>query len=498
MIQEINISSNAIQNGNGPSAAENQQSNGGSVNFIDLLRSRMQPSRVINNDGDAGFIQNNGLQEAISSSSRESIVSEQRNYDEISSNASRDSEIRRPDPVGDEDTRAPREETAVQENSAPKEEAVVQGNEESQQNLEESPAEENNVNEDHSKVAEGSKEDNGEDADSSSTVKDSEISVQLQSAAAASGNSDTVSNLPVRELTESIEQLLQSITSNADNENSEIRNLMRDIRNLTGRLNREPGNETLQQTLSKLESLMERLEGRTTARSGKIMANLASILRRANARAEQNRPGETANQNLSVEIKNLSARLENILNSMSRDSSGNSSMEEGSSRQNNNFSFNFMKNDTGLRRANINVNSAEINRNFKQQMQEVIDNARISVRNNRNASVSLRLYPRNLGRLNVNIGLEHGVINGRFLVETEEARTLLMNNLDSIRDKLEESGIEVGAFQVNVSDQRERPDSSDTEHSDISVLPIQDLPEVMTEYEDNAAVYHNGEINLVI
>jgi len=91
-----------------------------------------------------------------------------------------------------------------------------------------------------------------------------------------------------------------------------------------------------------------------------------------------------------------------------------------------------------------------------EQFESIMNNARVVVRDGKNGSFIMNLYPESLGRVNVNLGLEDGVIVGRFLVDTGEARDMMVENLDQLRTVMENAGIQVGSFQVNVRGERER------------------------------------------
>lgn len=91
-----------------------------------------------------------------------------------------------------------------------------------------------------------------------------------------------------------------------------------------------------------------------------------------------------------------------------------------------------------------------------EQFEMLMQQARIVVRDARNGNFTMNLYPETLGRVNVNLGLEDGVLMGRFLVDTPEAREAMMESLDRLLSQLAEAGIEVGAFQVNVRGERDR------------------------------------------
>lgn len=133
---------------------------------------------------------------------------------------------------------------------------------------------------------------------------------------------------------------------------------------------------------------------------------------------------------------------------------------------------------------------------FEEQLQSLVRNARVVVQDAKNGSFQMRLYPETLGRVNVHLGLEQGTITGRFLVETAEARQVLIEHLADIRDRLAESGISVGDFQVNV-----RGDERHARQSERDV-PRMPFPGVAIEaggiYEQHSIRLHDGYIDVTI
>lgn len=93
---------------------------------------------------------------------------------------------------------------------------------------------------------------------------------------------------------------------------------------------------------------------------------------------------------------------------------------------------------------------------MNEQFEMLMQQARITVRDARNGNFTMNLYPETLGRVNVNLGLEDGVLVGRFLVDTPQAREAMMESMDRLLAQLADAGIEVGAFQVNVRGERDR------------------------------------------
>jgi flagellar hook-length control protein FliK len=133
---------------------------------------------------------------------------------------------------------------------------------------------------------------------------------------------------------------------------------------------------------------------------------------------------------------------------------------------------------------------------FRENLDAIIDRARVVVTDSRNAAFSLKLHPRELGSVNIHLGLDQGVLQGRFLVETAEAKTLLMQILEQIRQELAQSGITVGEFQVDVSGQGK--ESRDGLFGDGEASPLIQAKEISAQFEINTEAAHNGSINMIV
>ena len=71
----------------------------------------------------------------------------------------------------------------------------------------------------------------------------------------------------------------------------------------------------------------------------------------------------------------------------------------------------------------------------------------------RGGSVRLRLHPPELGSLLLEVSVKGGSMTARLEVETNAARTILLDNLPALRDRLAEQEIRVGRFDVDLADQ---------------------------------------------
>jgi flagellar hook-length control protein FliK len=133
---------------------------------------------------------------------------------------------------------------------------------------------------------------------------------------------------------------------------------------------------------------------------------------------------------------------------------------------------------------------------FDDQLQQLMQGAKMSVRDNQNATLSLRLHPESLGRMSVNLGLEGGTLVGRFLVENTDAKNALVEQLASVRNELAEAGIAVGEFQVDVRGQDPRS-AGERAYEQPAYIHRAGQESVAGSYEGNAARAHYGAIDVV-
>jgi flagellar hook-length control protein FliK len=70
----------------------------------------------------------------------------------------------------------------------------------------------------------------------------------------------------------------------------------------------------------------------------------------------------------------------------------------------------------------------------------------------RGGSVRLRLHPPELGSLRLEVTLRNGTMTARLEVESDSARTMLLDNLPALRDRLAQQEIKVDRFDVDVGD----------------------------------------------
>ena len=173
-----------------------------------------------------------------------------------------------------------------------------------------------------------------------------------------------------------------------------------------------------------------------------------------------------------------------------------SSGDKNSDREN--FNYNSSKMDfsskTGLHKAENTMKMLD----FRENLQEIIDKAKITIRDSRNGSFTVKLNPQELGNVNVNLIMKNGIITGKFLVDNEDVKNVLLNNLQELKFQLQEAGIEVGEFSVGVDSRHERNFNNGDE---MLVFPVFDSDrEINTASQvyDSITETHIGHINMII
>ncbi|HPS57677.1 MAG TPA: flagellar hook-length control protein FliK [Spirochaetota bacterium] len=138
---------------------------------------------------------------------------------------------------------------------------------------------------------------------------------------------------------------------------------------------------------------------------------------------------------------------------------------------------------------------------FRQSLQEIMDKAKVTISDSRNGSFTVKLFPKELGSVNVNLIMENGVVNGRFLVDNNDAKTLLLSSIENLIDELQQSGVSVGEFSVDVRDERERFIREKDENK-YKINPVfsgnKEAATAADVYDYNSVYKHNGSINMII
>jgi len=175
--------------------------------------------------------------------------------------------------------------------------------------------------------------------------------------------------------------------------------------------------------------------------------------------------------------------------------SGGTGNESSQGNNDSNIGFNQFRQGQQFTRAGAAPDNMARMQNFNDQLQSMLNNSRLVVKDGKNGHFTMQLFPESMGRVNVRLGLEDGIIHGRFLVDSHEARDQMLENLGALRQKMAEAGIAVGEFQVNVRQQQEqfagknREEDSDAPGAGVQLDPGQ-------QYELGAVVRHDGSFDM--
>jgi len=322
-----------------------------------------------------------------------------------------------------------------------------------------------------------------------------------------SKKTDTIDPADVDGLLQAVENLISMLKTDGESDNkislkelSEIKKTLLNLKKNRKNLHFSDKN-LLKNTISKLESLLSGIDLKNSNTHADIKEQLVLV----NSLIEKLSPKKSRNHQQRADVKTAEAAdagkngtnlNKAIIDSVKTfpDDGQKFSGNEGGSENRNSFSLNTTgKTAAGSSGRNFNSGAPD----FKSQLSDMINNAKISVKNSKNASFSVKLFPKTLGSLNLSLGLDQGMIHGKFMVDNIQARDLLMENLSNIKQQLEDAGLTVGEFQVDVRDQKESFNRDNNENKNRPSFSNDSII-VTNEYESNSMALHTGEINMVI
>lgn len=289
---------------------------------------------------------------------------------------------------------------------------------------------------------------------------------------------------------------------------------MRDIKGLIKEMkddlllhNKKNDKELANSLLKKLKTLIKKIDdNKSPEAGGRDMKGLmllkdealrfAGVASKYNKRSEKNAGGTKPGESFTTDPKNqLNEKIMPAYAGIKNDIKENNNSKNGTP----NFNLQFFKNLQGSEK-NASA-SGPVNKNilFEEQLQSIIQNARISVRDGKNGTFSIRLHPDSLGQVNVNLGLEHGRLTGKFLVDNMEAKDALLAQITTIKEQLLDAGIPIGEFHVNVRDENGRNFRKDEEEKfNLRGVSFGKSNNKSIQYDIQAASLHDGAIDVII
>ncbi|PJZ44034.1 flagellar hook-length control protein FliK [Leptospira brenneri] len=90
--------------------------------------------------------------------------------------------------------------------------------------------------------------------------------------------------------------------------------------------------------------------------------------------------------------------------------------------------------------------------NLKQNLDELIKQARFDIVQNGKSSAEIVMNPKEYGRLTLKVTVDGEKVEGRILVESEELQKSLQNEIQTIKENLKESGLDLQALIIDLWD----------------------------------------------
>ena len=100
-------------------------------------------------------------------------------------------------------------------------------------------------------------------------------------------------------------------------------------------------------------------------------------------------------------------------------------------------------------------NDAPVYRNV--DISQLVDEVKNLIVKKEKADITLKLSPEHLGKVKLVINIENSLVHTRLEVENESVRQVVQNNLDTLKQSLQQNGIQLSSFSISLSNQEQKP-----------------------------------------
>jgi flagellar hook-length control protein FliK len=113
--------------------------------------------------------------------------------------------------------------------------------------------------------------------------------------------------------------------------------------------------------------------------------------------------------------------------------------------------------DKGFLRASTDNRQSSMNESIRTiQNYELQDELKKIMQSNESKNVTLKLNPESLGKVNVSIDMTDNIMNTKINVESESVKQLIQSSSESLKNMLNENGIQLASFTVNLTNADEK------------------------------------------
>lgn len=177
-----------------------------------------------------------------------------------------------------------------------------------------------------------------------------------------------------------------------------------------------------------------------------------------------------------------------------------SSAEEKSGAKNydfNNSNFNSLNSHITKLSLNKNVNFAKTLNNVQSQEQSVLNQVKDATLKNVSktgtSSINIILKPESIGKVNVNLISNNGIVSAQFTAESKQAADILNKNIDVLRQNLSEQGVKIAEISVKVHETSNSEAFSDNKNFENN--NFDNLKENLSQRNSNKADFQNKDQN---
>lgn len=96
-----------------------------------------------------------------------------------------------------------------------------------------------------------------------------------------------------------------------------------------------------------------------------------------------------------------------------------------------------------------NIEKGVVQKNFNITAREIMHKAQ-SLSDGKSTTLKVKLYPEDLGEMEITLSMEHGKLSGKILVETKEVSQVFNDKLNELNQVLKENNINVAKFEVGI------------------------------------------------
>lgn len=177
-----------------------------------------------------------------------------------------------------------------------------------------------------------------------------------------------------------------------------------------------------------------------------------------------------------------------------------SSADEKSGTKNfdfNNSNFSNLNSHITKLSLNKNVNFAKTLNNVQTQEQSVLNQVKDATLKNLpktgTSSINIILKPESIGKVNVNLISNNGVVSAQFTAESRQAADILNKNIDILKQNLSEQGVKIAEISVKVHETASSEAFSDNKNFDDN--SFDNLKENLSQRNSNKADFQNKNQN---